>query len=194
MINYVPSNYLILFILMLLEGMSLPIPSEVVMPLAGYLSYQGDMNLYVAVIIGTLGSLIGSIIDYFIAYKLGLPFLKKYGKYIKITESRLDSLNKFFSKYGNVSVFLARFLPAIRALISFPAGLARMSIIYFVLVTFSGHLIWNTVLAFIGYYFGSTWQLIVSSLIKYDYIILALVIIFFTIFILFKHNFLKFKQ
>lgn len=191
--NYTPSNYLILFILMLLEGMSFPIPSEVVMPLAGYFSYQGSMNVYLAIIVGTLGSLMGSLIDYFIAYKLGLPFLIKYGKYIKITENRLKMLNDFFNKYGNISVFIARFLPAIRALISFPAGLARMSLLYFILITFAGHLIWNTTLVFIGYYFGSAWEIVISNLIKFDYIVLVVIILSIVIFILLKHNFLKFK-
>ncbi|TRM73156.1 DedA family protein, partial [Sulfolobus sp. B5] len=116
--NYIPSNYLILFILMLLEGMSLPIPSEVVMPLAGYLSSLGTLNLYLSILIGSLGSLMGSLIDYFIALKLGLPFLLRYGKYIKLNKDRLDYLNTFFAKHGNTSVFFARFLPAIRALIS----------------------------------------------------------------------------
>ena len=170
--NYIPSNYLILFVLMLLEGMSFPIPSEVVMPLAGYFSYQGSMNVYLAIIVGTLGSLMGSLIDYFIAYKLGLPFL---------------------IKYGNISVFVARFLPAIRALISFPAGLARMPLLYFISITFAGHLIWNTTLVFIGYYFGSAWEMVISNLIKFDYIVLVVIILSIVIFILLKHNFLKFK-
>ncbi len=191
--NYVPSNYLILFILMLLEGMSLPIPSEVVMPLAGYLSSLGTLNLYLSILIGSLGSLVGSLIDYFIALKLGLPFLLRYGKYIKLNKNRLDYLNTFFAKHGNTSVFFARFLPAIRALISFPAGIARMRLTYFILFTFSGHLVWDTILSFIGYYFGSSWQPIISELTKFDYIILSVVLIALVIYILIKYNFLKFK-
>lgn len=191
--NYVPSNYLILFILMLLEGMSLPIPSEVVMPLAGYLSSLGALNLYLSILIGSLGSLVGSLIDYFIALKLGLPFLLRYGKYIKLNKNRLDYLNTFFAKHGNTSVFFARFLPAIRALISFPAGIARMRLTYFILFTFSGHLVWDTILSFIGYYFGSSWQPIISELTKFDYIILSIVLIALVIYILIKYNFLKFK-
>ncbi|AOL17004.1 hypothetical protein BFU36_10115 [Sulfolobus sp. A20] len=191
--NYIPSNYLILFILMLLEGMSLPIPSEVVMPLAGYLSSLGTLNLYLSILIGSLGSLMGSLIDYFIALKLGLPFLLRYGKYIKLNKDRLDYLNTFFAKHGNTSVFFARFLPAIRALISFPAGIAKMRLTYFILFTLSGHLVWDTVLAFIGYYFGSSWQPIVSELTRFDYIILSIVLIALVIYILIKYNFLKFK-
>lgn len=178
---------------MLLEGMSLPIPSEVVMPLAGYLSSLGTLNLYLSILIGSLGSLMGSLIDYFIALKLGLPFLLRYGKYIKLNKDRLDYLNTFFAKHGNTSVFFARFLPAIRALISFPAGIAKMRLTYFILFTLSGHLVWDTVLAFIGYYFGSSWQPIVSELTRFDYIILSIVLIALVIYILIKYNFLKFK-
>ncbi|AAY79702.1 DedA family protein [Sulfolobus acidocaldarius] len=147
----VSTNYLIIFSLMILEGIGFPIPSEVIMPYTGYYSRTGNMDLFLGIIVGTLGSLVGSIIDYYIAFKLGLPFLKRYGKLFRLTSKRLDRLNGWFKKYGNYAVFGFRFVPEIRALISFPAGLAAMNIFNFLILTFLGHLIWDSTLAILGY-------------------------------------------
>ncbi len=141
---------------------------------------------------GTVGSLVGSVIDYYIALKLGVPFLQRYGKFFKLTPDRLESLSKWFSRYGVQSVFFFRFVPVFRALISFPAGLGRMRLPLFIVATFFGHLIWDSVLVYIGIYFSSTWEVIISLMEKYLYgvaIVLAIVIL---IYVLIKGNFLKF--
>lgn len=137
--------------LMILEGIGLPVPSEVIMPYVGYSARIGGIDIILGIVIGSLGSLIGSIIDYFIGLKLGLPFLKKYGKVFGITEERLEKLNLWFKKYGDITVFSLRFVPEIRALISFPAGIAAMSFVRFLIFTFAGHMIWDSILAIAGY-------------------------------------------
>ncbi|MEM3293675.1 MAG: DedA family protein, partial [Metallosphaera sp.] len=142
--------------------------------------------------VGTLGSLVGSLIDYYIALKLGLPFLERYGKIFKLTPDKLESLSRWFERYGIQSVFLFRFVPAFRALISFPAGLSKMRLPLFILATFFGHLIWDSVLVYIGIYFSSTWESIINILDHYLYIISAIVAIGIVLYILIKGNFLKF--
>ncbi|BDC18498.1 DedA family protein [Acidianus sp. HS-5] len=177
-------SYVLIFVLMVLEGMSLPIPSEIIMPLVGYYSFKGDLNIEMGIISGTLGSLIGSIIDYFIAEKLGIPFLSKYGKIFGINESKLFTLSNWFAKYGIFAVFGFRFIPLFRALISFPAGLAKMKIIRFLLATFSGHMIWNSVLALIGYEFSTQWEIIISQVEKSGYVIAGIAVFAIVIYII----------
>lgn len=160
-------NYFGILFLMLLESASFPIPSEVVMPLVGVLSRLGKIHIIYGIVYGTAGSLIGSLIDYFIGYKLGYPFLEKYGKYFFIDKKRLDYVSFLFNKYGILIVFIARFIPLIRTLISFPAGIARMNLIIFILITLAGNTSWNVLLALIGYIYYEQWQIIISIFNEY---------------------------
>jgi len=177
-------SYIVIFILMVLEGMSLPIPSEIIMPLVGYYSFKGYINIEIGIISGTIGSLVGSLIDYFIAEKLGIPFLSKYGKIFGIDDNKLNMLGTWFDKYGIFAVFGFRFIPLFRALISFPAGLARMKIVKFILATFSGHIIWNTALALIGYEFATQWEMIINQIEKLGYIIAGIIILTIVVYII----------
>lgn len=173
-------GYALILGLMILEGIGLPIPSEVIMPLTGYYSHLGAINLVGGIFLGSLGSLIGSIIDYFIGLKLGLPFLKRYGRFIGVTEGRLNRLNAWFNRYGDISVFSLRFVPEIRALISFPAGIAAMNLAKFIIFTFAGHIIWDTALATAGYVFYDQINYVISLAEKlsiYVFIVFIVVII-----------------
>ncbi|MEM4911753.1 MAG: DedA family protein [Metallosphaera sp.] len=183
---YYTGNYITLFILMLLEGMSLPIPSEVILPLVGYLSYKQLMDLNLGIVIATFGSLTGSIIDYYIALKLGRLFLYKYGKFFKLNQNSLIRLEVWFNKYGVITVFLFRFIPALRALISFPAGLVKMNIKVFVLLTFLGHFIWDFLLAYLGFLFANNIDYFITSLESYLNILLIISTIFIIIFIIYN--------
>ncbi|WP_054841685.1 DedA family protein [Vulcanisaeta distributa] len=171
---------------MVLEGMSLPIPSEVVMPLVGYYASLGFIDPVLGVLISTFGSLIGSLIDYYIAYYLGIPFLLRYGRLFGLDKRRLNSLNRWFSRYGAAAVFGFRFLPGFRALISFPAGLAGMRVVSFIAVTFLGHLIWDSILVYIGYEFATQWSLIIGLIDKYLYVVAIMVAIIIVAYIALK--------
>ncbi|QKQ99665.1 DedA family protein [Metallosphaera tengchongensis] len=188
----VPPSYLYIFALMILEGMSLPIPSEIIMPLVGYYSTKGVLDPYLGLMVGTVGSLIGSLIDYYIALKLGRAFILKYGYVFKLTHEKLDALTNWFSKYGAQSVFLFRFVPLFRALISFPAGLAKMRLPLFIVFTFLGHLMWDSVLVYIGIAFAPTWQSIINLIDKYMYGLAIVIAVIVIAYILIKGNFLKF--
>jgi membrane protein DedA with SNARE-associated domain len=146
---------------MAMESSVIPIPSELVMPPAGYLAHLGKMNMTAAIICGTLGSLVGAYANYLAAHYLGRPLLLKYGKYVWITEEKFAKVETFFHKHGEISTFIGRLLPVIRHLISLPAGLAGMNHWKFSLYTLAGAGLWCTVLTWIGYLIGKEEALIV---------------------------------
>lgn len=149
-----------IFLLMAMESSVIPIPSELVMPPAGYLAQRGEMNMVVAILCGTVGSLVGAYANYFAAHYLGRPLLLKYGKYVWITEEKFAKVESFFLRHGEISTFIGRLLPVIRHLISLPAGLAGMHHWKFSLYTLLGAGIWCTVLTLIGYVIGKEQALI----------------------------------
>jgi membrane protein DedA with SNARE-associated domain len=149
-----------IFILMAMESSVIPIPSELVMPPAGYLAQQGQMNIFFAILCGTAGSLAGAYANYFAAHYLGRPLLLKYGKYVWITEKKFAKVERFFRDHGEVSTFVGRLLPVVRHLISLPAGLSGMNHLKFSLYTLAGAGLWVTVLTFIGYFIGMNRELI----------------------------------
>src|SRR5512147_824839 len=151
-----------IFILMAMESSIIPVPSELVMPPAGYLAQQGKMNFLLAVLCGTVGSLVGAYANYFAAHYLGRPLLLKYGKYVWITEDKFAKVESFFLRHGEISTFIGRLLPVIRHLISLPAGLAGMHHWKFSLYTLLGAGIWCTVLTLIGYVIGENQELIMK--------------------------------
>ncbi len=149
-----------IFLLMAMESSVIPVPSELVMPPAGYLAQQGQMNIFVVILCGTVGSLVGAYANYFAAHYLGRPLLLKYGKYVWITEEKFAKVETFFKEHGEVSTFIGRLLPVVRHLISLPAGLAGMNHWKFSLYTLLGAGIWVTVLTYIGYFIGANQELI----------------------------------
>jgi len=149
-----------IFLLMAMESSVIPIPSELVMPPAGYLAQQGQMNALAAILCGTLGSLAGAYANYMAAHYLGRPLLLKYGKYVWITEEKFAKVERFFIEHGEVSTFVGRLLPVVRHLISLPAGLAGMNHIKFSLYTLAGAGLWVTILTYIGYFIGMNRDLI----------------------------------
>ncbi|WP_026843056.1 DedA family protein [Citrifermentans bremense] len=151
-----------IFLLMAMESSIIPIPSELVMPPAGYLAQQGQMNMFVAILCGTAGSLVGAYANYYAAHYLGRPLVLKYGKYVFITEEKFAKVEKFFLKHGEISTFIGRLLPVVRHLISLPAGLSGMNHLRFSLYTLLGAGIWCTVLTVIGYVIGSNQELIMK--------------------------------
>jgi membrane protein DedA with SNARE-associated domain len=141
-------------ILMAIESSVLPLPSELVMPPAGYLAAQGKMNALAAVLCGALGSVLGALVNYGLAVFVGEPVLRKYGKYVLVSERSLDRTEKFFRRHGEISTFVGRLLPVIRHLISIPAGMSRMNLGWFVAFTAVGAGIWCAILTYLGWLIG----------------------------------------
>ena len=140
--------------LMFLESSFFPFPSEVVMPPAGYLAWKGEMSLPLVLLAGSAGSLLGALFNYWIAVKLGRPFLLRYGKYFFVSPESINKADEFFSRHGHVSTLVGRLLPVIRQYISLPAGIARMPMKTFTLYTTIGAGAWVVVLTFAGYLLG----------------------------------------
>jgi membrane protein DedA with SNARE-associated domain len=151
-----------ILLLMAMESSIIPVPSELVMPPAGYLAYQGKMNMAVAILCGTAGSLIGAYANYFASHYLGRPLILKYGKYVLIPPDKFVRVERFFLQHGEISTFIGRLLPVVRHLISIPAGVAGMNHVKFTIYTLLGAGIWCTILTLIGYAIGENQQLIMQ--------------------------------
>lgn len=151
-----------IFILMAMESSLIPVPSELVMPPAGYLAHKGEMSIWAAILCGTVGSLVGAYANYFASHYLGRPLILRYGKYVLITPEKFARVETFFHKHGEISTFIGRLLPVVRHLISIPAGLAGMNHLRFSLYTLAGAGIWCTILTWIGYIIGQEQELILQ--------------------------------
>ncbi|MGZ4849381.1 MAG: DedA family protein [Halobacteriota archaeon] len=151
-------GYAGVFVGMTLESVGLPIPSEVIMPFAGYVVWEGGLTLIGITVAGTLGCLAGSLIAYYIGLWGGRPLLERYGKYVLISKRELDLADKWFEKYGDRAVFISRLLPVVRTYISFPAGIVNMDVKKFSLYTVLGSLPWCFGLAYIGVLLGPHWE------------------------------------
>lgn len=156
------ANYWFIFLFMVIESSFIPFPSEVVVPPAAYLAYtKGDMNIAGVVLAATAGALVGATVNYFLSMWIGRPLVYRFadsrlGHACLIDRAKVDKAERYFDQHGAISTFLGRLIPAVRQLISIPAGLARMSFVKFALYTTLGALVWNIVLAALGYWLGHT--------------------------------------
>ncbi len=153
-------GYLGIMLLMAIESSFIPFPSEIVMIPAGYLASRNEMNIWAAIFCGIAGSLIGAYINYMIALKLGRPFILRFGKYVGISQDKFSRVDDYFVRHGEITTFIGRLIPGVRQLISFPAGLGRMSIAKFSFFTAMGAGLWVTVLVLLGYWIGENQSLI----------------------------------
>jgi membrane protein DedA with SNARE-associated domain len=175
--------------LMMLESACMPVPSEIVMPFAGYLVSQGttSMTFWGVVLIGSLGCTIGSIVAYVAGYYAGRPLILRYGKYILLREKHLVAAEKWFSKYGDKATFLARLTPVIRTVVSLPAGIAKMNFKKFVLYSFVGSVPWNIMLTYIGFWLGPNWESI-KGVFRYLDVLVVVGIVAFVIFYVMRYR------
>ena len=167
--------------LMGIESAAIPFPSELIMPLAGWLLIEakGDSAwmLLMAAFYGALGNLLGSWVAYGISYKGGRPLLKKYGKYVLVTQNEVDRAEQWFQKYGEIAVFASRMLPVVRTFISVPAGIARMNIWKFSFYTFVGSYPWSLGLAYGGFKLGENWEDLRRVMRPFDFPIAGIIIV-----------------
>jgi len=167
-------GYFGIFLLMTLESTFFPFPSEVVIIPAGYLAFQGKMNVFFIWLAGTFGSLAGALFNYCFAYFLGRPFIDRFGKYFFISKKSMEKAEQFFEKHGSATTFFGRLIPGVRQYISLPAGLAKMNIFKFFIYTFIGAGIWVAILTYFGYLLGENYALIEKNLL---YITIGVIII-----------------
>lgn len=172
------AGYAGIFILMVLESATLPVPSEVVLPLAGVLVAQGHLDFWLAVAVASVGSLVGTMIDFAIGYYLGRAVVLRYGRYVRLSEKHLKMSEQWFAKYGSVAVLFARFVPLIRTVVAFPAGIAEMSIPKFLAFSAVGIVAWDAILIYIGDVAGQNSTQIIDELHSiFTYLEIAAVVI-----------------
>ncbi|OGS41646.1 MAG: hypothetical protein A3K67_04700 [Euryarchaeota archaeon RBG_16_62_10] len=167
------------FLLMTVEGIFTPIPSELIIPFAGYLAAQGDMSLPLVVIVGSLGAAVGNTVAYFIGYRVGRPLIERYGRFLMLDEGDLRLAERWFARYGDIGVLLGHAVPGVRSFISFPAGIGRMKLANFVVFSTIGALIWTSVLAVAGYLLLEEWRAFADTTENIDLyvVIVALAIV-----------------
>lgn len=152
------TGYLGIFLAMLVEGIFTPIPSELIMPFAGYVVYTGELNFFLVILVGSLGAVVGSTVAYILALWLGRPLIDRFGVFFGLDEEKMNSAERWFKRWGVWGILIGHSLPGIRSVISFPAGLSKMDRKRFVTFTFAGALVWNTVLVTAGYTLGESWM------------------------------------
>ncbi len=163
--------------LMVLESMIFPLPSEAVLPFAGYLVSIGQLNMWFVIIAATIGSVIGSWIGYEMGSFGGRRFLRKYGKYFLLNETHLDWTEQWFIKYGEKTIFFSRLIPVVRHFISIPAGTSKMNKGKFFFYTITGAFIWNWFLVWCGILLGKEWELIQSYTQPFEIVVIGIIII-----------------
>ncbi len=178
-----------IILLMAIESACIPLPSEIIMPFAGFLVFKGEMNLWLVALAGAIGCVVGSIPAYYVGMFGGRPLAEKYGKYILLSKRDLDYADHLFERHGEIIIFLARMLPAIRTFIAFPAGVVRMNMPKFIFYTFVGSFIWCALLAYAGMKFGENWVSLKVYFHEFHYLI-ALAGLLFTAWYVRRH----FKQ
>lgn len=182
------TSYLTVFLLMMIESTVLPMPSELVIPPAAYLAAKGDMNIFLVVLSGTSGALVGSLINYIISYTLGRKIVyaladTRWAHLIFITREKVEKAETFFIKNGKSSTLIGRLVPGVRHLISIPAGLAKMPLQAFMLWTFIGAGIWNIILSLLGYFFYSQQDLLKKYYeeLKWAVLVIGLLFVIFLV-------------
>ena len=168
------TSYPGIFLLMVLESMVFPVPSEAVMPFAGFLIVDGQFTFTGVIIASTLGSIVGSLLSYAMGFYGGKPFIKRFGKYLLLDVHDVEITEKFFAKRGELTIFIARFVPVIRHLISIPAGLGKMRLGKFIIYTTLGAGLWNSFLAYVGFKLKENWTEVMKYSHTIDIVVVAI--------------------
>lgn len=187
-VNIEQYRLLAVFVTMAMESACVPIPSEVVMPYAGYLVATGKLNMLTVTMVAAMANLTGSWIAYFIGRFGGRPLLERYGKYIFLSRRHLSEANTWFDRKGEGAVFISRMLPGVRTFISLPAGIARMDFTKFSLYSFLGSLPWNFALVYLGFVFTNRWNDLQSYLHRTNLILFSGLFVLFIIYLIWTKN------
>ncbi|MCL5970283.1 MAG: DedA family protein [Patescibacteria group bacterium] len=192
------TSYIGIFILMFLESALIPIPSEVTMPFSGFLATSGKLSFWLIVITGTVANLAGSLLAYYIGYLLEetvlIGLIKKYGKLILVTVDDYEKARKWFEKYGDKIIFISRILPAVRTVISLPAGVFKMNLKKFIVYTTLGCFAWSVILTYIGVILGENWNSLEKYFRQFQLVIAVLFILMVIYYINHKLKIIKLRR
>ncbi|MBI2263402.1 DedA family protein [Candidatus Berkelbacteria bacterium] len=170
-------GYFGVFFLMALESANIPLPSDIIMPFSGFLAFKGQFNLWMVGFWGAAGNLGGSLFSYYLGSLGGRPLIEKYGKYIFLSRRDLERAERWFQKYGEITVFITRLMPVVRTFISLPAGISKMNIFRFSIYSFLGSLPWSLFLAYLGFKMGENWEGLRLYFHRFDVLILVIIIL-----------------
>lgn len=188
-------GYFGIFLGMLIESASIPLPSEIIMPYAGFLVTQGRFDFWLVVFVGAFGNLVGSWLMYWLGYwgqeRIVRKLIINYGRFVLVSEADYDRSKNWFNRFGNLIVFISRILPVVRTFISLPAGIAKVNFLRFSLLTFLGSLIWSSILVYIGIMLGENWKTIEPIFRRFDILIAIIVIVLVGLFINHKYKELR---
>jgi membrane protein DedA with SNARE-associated domain len=192
------SGYLGIFILMIFNASAIPIPSEVTLPFAGFLSNQGSLSLLLVIIVGICGDLVGSLIGYAIGYfleeNLLLSLIRKYGKFILVTEHDYSLATTWIKKYGAPVVFVGKMLPGIKSFVSVAAGITEVKFVKFIISNLLAALIYVSFVSYVGFYLGSKWNILGGYFRKFELLILVFLILGGLFYINYKLKIIKFRK
>lgn len=166
-------------LLMAIESACIPLPSEFIMPFSGYLVFRGELSLWGVALAGAVGCVLGSLVAYWVGARGGRPLVEKYGRYLLVSHHDLDVADRWFQRRGDIIILVGRLLPLVRTFIAFPAGVARMPLMKFVMYTFIGSYIWCWALAWVGLRLGEHWDTLGPLFHRFDVVIVVLVVIGF---------------
>ncbi len=173
-------GYVGVFLSMFIESFFAPIPSEIILPFSGFVASQGSLNLYLVILVATLGAYLGSL-PFYLVGRWGEnsvnTFLERYGRYLFIFKSDIEKGYSAFDKYGNILILFGRIIPIVRTVISFPAGVTKMNFTLFSLYTIVGTAIWSTILIFAGFTLGSKWEIVSGYVDRYEKVILMIIVL-----------------
>jgi membrane protein DedA with SNARE-associated domain len=174
-------GYAGIFVTMTLESTLIPIPSEIVIPFAGFLAYMGEMNIWLIVLVSSFANLTGSIIAYEIGKYLGRGFIERYGKYVLLNMKHVELVERWFDRYGSLTVLFSRMLPVVRTVNALPAGIGKMNFPKFCIYTFIGSIPWNLALVLVGYLLKENWSLLEKYSLYIDIlaVFVAVAVIFY---------------
>jgi membrane protein DedA with SNARE-associated domain len=181
------TGYVGLFLAMFIEGIITPIPSEAIVPFAGYYASTGQLNIILVILVASIGATCGSTVSYGLARWLGRPFILRFGKYIGINENSIKKADKWFAKRGKWGALFGPMIPGVRSIISYPAGLTRMDLKKYLPLFFVGSLVWNTVLSMVGYNLGAHWIDFWRSTEGLDLAIIAILVMSLVGYVIYKY-------
>jgi len=170
------TGYISVFVFMVMESTAFPVPSEAIMPFAGFLIAESKFTFTLVIAVSTLGSIVGSLLSYWIGLYGGQPFIERYGRFFLLDHDDLAATERFFKKYGDATIFICRFIPVVRHLISLPAGMGRMNLVRFSIYTIIGAGLWNAFLTVCGFYLRKNWEVVMQYSRIVDIAVLAILV------------------
>ena len=187
-------GYFGILLVMVVESIIVPLPSEAVLPFAGFLVYQGKLDFLLTLFAATLGATVSAVAAYYIGLLGGVPLMRRVGRYMFISDRELDRNERFFKQHGEGAVFFGRMIPGVRSVISIPAGMGKMRLTRFTLFTFFGSMTWCFALIYAGFALGPHWTAIIGFIGQFELLIIAFLAVLLTLYIADRRGWVRLRR